>query len=1206
MKDSQAQEDIWHLTLDDLWAAPPAEPPRLGGDGPFVINLTTSPAPISVPPKDELHIENISVYVISRNEDGRERFRLRLGPISTELEADAILSAVRERYPGALTATATDEDLRAIGHATRNTKGAKPSATTRTPPPAARPTPRQPVETSGAKPAAKPVDPKAAALPTEPGPAAKVATRPPNPKAEAKVTTRPPTPKAEAKPAAQPADAFIVMLPPAPVIEQHDDTDEPTGTGWEIDSLLPHLTGPAPQPKAKPPAPKAAPVARKVAPPAKPKAPAVAKPAAPAPAPQRPAAAAPPAPTAPAPAHVAPGTKPSVPKPPVLTAGIETPKRVVPPPTPPAAKKVASPVVEPVAPPPSPVAIAPPPMLEVAPPSVVKTVLPAVAEVAAPPVVEVAPALAAEPAPPSIAVERTPAPAKARATPAAVSLPLLTVRNPRVEVRRSEAVKAQPPKPVVADKPAAIATPIVEKAKPPLPEILTADPPSRDPLETDWASILSAPVEDTQSRRALRAPERVEPPPAPVAKASDDSGLQRLVERSNALVKQMDTQADAVSAEPPIVAATPISPPEPQQPAKAPLAVEPALGVPTHAPISATSDASALAAEPAPPAVIFSPLNTQSIEQKLAKLAEILHGGGDTGATAPPTATPAAAAAPPAPVPPPVVVAAAPSEPAPAPIAATSDFDVEISFDDDVVDARESASRPATKPWFEVDRRQESRPRLKSPDEVVRAIDELVEVDVANNLADVVARQKEAQIDPTAETDRRPALVIAEESKPLEPAPPILNEALIVEKPAPVPRLAFAADPALAPRATLALDVSVSVPKLPELEFTIDEPAPVVASAAVPKTEPEPKPAAAPPAPAVEAVNVVSTVVLDDPVPKPSAEGPHVSTVVLEPAPVVIRTRESTADNAAKSAQHVSARAAARAAKKLRLAKDAAKKAAAAAKSNGAAPAKTSAAPAVTPTAPARPAPAAELPLAPPPNRKPAAKPSAPAAKPQPVAAKPQTTAAKPQPSTPKHDYVPAKPAAPPAARQARHEPIRPASGERKVTIRSEHSSMMDSTQTIRALTPLELSSDQASRWYVIQLATSEDDFDPDQIPQLDIFDAFRLYSVIGLDGPRILHALRLGFFSDEISAQAVHGYLKGHFGDAAVKRVSIAERERFAEHQVEARKDIGATGMHAVIEMASPTPVPETRLADLQSANQRPVEEKSVWSRIVNPLKRP
>jgi hypothetical protein len=85
-----------------------------------------------------------------------------------------------------------------------------------------------------------------------------------------------------------------------------------------------------------------------------------------------------------------------------------------------------------------------------------------------------------------------------------------------------------------------------------------------------------------------------------------------------------------------------------------------------------------------------------------------------------------------------------------------------------------------------------------------------------------------------------------------------------------------------------------------------------------------------------------------------------------------------------------------------------------------------------------------------------------------------------------------------------------------------------------------------------------------------------------------------------------VHGYIKTHFESAAVKRVSIAERERFAERKVAARKDIGATGMHAIIEMASPKPVPEIRLADLAaSSGQRPAEEKSIWSRLVSPLKR-
>jgi hypothetical protein len=125
-------------------------------------------------------------------------------------------------------------------------------------------------------------------------------------------------------------------------------------------------------------------------------------------------------------------------------------------------------------------------------------------------------------------------------------------------------------------------------------------------------------------------------------------------------------------------------------------------------------------------------------------------------------------------------------------------------------------------------------------------------------------------------------------------------------------------------------------------------------------------------------------------------------------------------------------------------------------------------------------------------------------------------------------------------------------------------------------------------------------------VPSLDIFEAYRLYTVMGLIDGKLMHALRLGFFNDDISAQAVAAYLKSFFEAPAIKRVSSAERERFAERQVVPRKDVGATGLHSVIEMSSPRPVPEKRLADLtEGTGQRAPEEKSIWSRLVAPLKR-
>jgi hypothetical protein len=162
----------------------------------------------------------------------------------------------------------------------------------------------------------------------------------------------------------------------------------------------------------------------------------------------------------------------------------------------------------------------------------------------------------------------------------------------------------------------------------------------------------------------------------------------------------------------------------------------------------------------------------------------------------------------------------------------------------------------------------------------------------------------------------------------------------------------------------------------------------------------------------------------------------------------------------------------------------------------------------------------------------------------------------------------------------------------------------IDSTQTIRALTPLELADDQSSRWFSIQLALSEEPIDPEHVPSLDLFGEYRLYSVTGLDHKRILHSLRLGFFSSELAADAVAGYLRGFFDSPSIKRVSVAERDRFAEQGVTARKDIGETGVHAVIELAGPTLRPERRTL-VSVKNSRPAPKASLWSRLISPLKR-
>jgi hypothetical protein len=198
-------------------------------------------------------------------------------------------------------------------------------------------------------------------------------------------------------------------------------------------------------------------------------------------------------------------------------------------------------------------------------------------------------------------------------------------------------------------------------------------------------------------------------------------------------------------------------------------------------------------------------------------------------------------------------------------------------------------------------------------------------------------------------------------------------------------------------------------------------------------------------------------------------------------------------------------------------------------------------------------------------------------------------------------------------------EPVSPIPSPRMSQSASTQASapLMDRTQTVRALTPLELADGEASRWFAIQLMLREEPIDAEQVPTLSIFSEYRLYSVTGLEQERVMHALRVGFFSSELAAEAVAGYLVAYFDSPVIKRVSIAERERFADTGLAARKDVGAAGVHAVIELATPVPVAERRGAERRVAERRvdaapsdsnkraALEATSLWSRLLAPRDR-
>jgi hypothetical protein len=134
----------------------------------------------------------------------------------------------------------------------------------------------------------------------------------------------------------------------------------------------------------------------------------------------------------------------------------------------------------------------------------------------------------------------------------------------------------------------------------------------------------------------------------------------------------------------------------------------------------------------------------------------------------------------------------------------------------------------------------------------------------------------------------------------------------------------------------------------------------------------------------------------------------------------------------------------------------------------------------------------------------------------------------------------------------------------------------LDSTQTIRALTSAEMEDAAQEKWFAVQLAVSDQPVNLDAMPRLDIFEAYRLYSVATAGSGKIVHSLRLGFFKEAVSAEAVMGYLNTFFGSPSVMRVSVAEHARF--------KDAPSTKKPAA-------PAQEAKVVELNNARSaRPV----------------
>jgi hypothetical protein len=112
---------------------------------------------------------------------------------------------------------------------------------------------------------------------------------------------------------------------------------------------------------------------------------------------------------------------------------------------------------------------------------------------------------------------------------------------------------------------------------------------------------------------------------------------------------------------------------------------------------------------------------------------------------------------------------------------------------------------------------------------------------------------------------------------------------------------------------------------------------------------------------------------------------------------------------------------------------------------------------------------------------------------------------------------------------------------------------------------------------FAVQLQWSVQAVELDKVPPLAIFSAYTLYTVEGSRDGRKWYGLRLGFFSDAISAKQVAHYVRSEFTSVAVVPVSSQEKSRATDQDKQAAT-LGAPA-------ATRAPVDEFKLIDDDTA---------------------
>ena len=141
---------------------------------------------------------------------------------------------------------------------------------------------------------------------------------------------------------------------------------------------------------------------------------------------------------------------------------------------------------------------------------------------------------------------------------------------------------------------------------------------------------------------------------------------------------------------------------------------------------------------------------------------------------------------------------------------------------------------------------------------------------------------------------------------------------------------------------------------------------------------------------------------------------------------------------------------------------------------------------------------------------------------------------------------------------------------------------------------------------FVVQLSQSAHPIEPLDVPQLDLFELYHLYCSNKSRNGEVRHSLCLGYFKDPEHAKAIAAYLAPHFPNPLVVRIDVAEIISSLRQKFLPGKDIGASGQHAAVVLATPPPVPASvRVEAPKRSPDRGFGVRSVWSRLLGSLYR-